>query len=79
MYKRQGYLSFQDEGTASGFPVLGYTAPIAVNNQIDFLAATPVMNQNNGNVTFKLHQDVYKRQEEGSSSICSGSCPVCAM
>ena len=49
-----GYLSFQDEGTASGFPVLGYTVPIAVNNQIDFLAATPVMNQNNGNVTFKL-------------------------
>ena len=44
-----GYLSFQDEGTASGFPVLGYTVPIAVNNQIDFLAATPVMNQNNGN------------------------------
>ena len=26
-----------------------------VNNQIDFLAATPVMNHNNGNVTFNLH------------------------
>lgn len=55
-----GYLSFQDEGTASGFPVLGYTVPIAVNNQIDFLAATPVMNQNNGNVTFKLHHTLTK-------------------
>lgn len=55
-----GYLSFQDEGTASGFPVLGYTVPIAVNNQIDFLAATPVMNQNNGNVIFKLHHTLTK-------------------
>ncbi len=55
-----GYLSFQNEGTASGFPVLGYTVPIAVNNQIDFLAATPVMNQNNGNVTFKLHHTLTK-------------------
>lgn len=55
-----GYLSFQDEGTASGFPVLGYTVPIAVNNQIDFLAATPVMNQSNGNVTFKLHHTLTK-------------------
>lgn len=55
-----GYLSFQNEGTASGFPVLGYTVPIAVNNQIDFLAATPVMNQSNGNVTFKLHHTLTK-------------------
>ena len=55
-----GYLSFQNEGTASGFPVLGYTVPIAVNNQIDFLAATPVMNQSHGNVTFKLHHTLTK-------------------
>lgn len=40
--------------------MLGYTVPIAVNNQIDFLAATPVMNQNNGNVTFKLHHTLTK-------------------
>ena len=44
----------QDKESSNGFPMLSYTVPTAENKQIDFLAATPVMNQNNGNVSFKL-------------------------
>ena len=52
--------SFQDKGTASGFPVLSYTVPTAENKQIDFLAATPIMNQNSGNISFKLYHTLTK-------------------
>ena len=52
--------SFQDKETTSGFPVLSYTVPTAENQQIDFLASTPVMNQNNGNVSFKLRHTLTK-------------------
>jgi len=54
------YLSFQNKETASGFPVLSYTVPEAENDQIDFLAATPILNQNNGNVSFKLRHTLTK-------------------
>lgn len=40
--------------------MLSYTVPTAENKQIDFLAATPVMNQNNGNVSFKLRHTLTK-------------------
>lgn len=53
-------LSFQDKGTASGFPVLGYTVSPVEADQMDFLAATPVMNRNDGNVSFKLHHTLTK-------------------
>ena len=35
----------QDKESSNGFPMLSYTVPTAENKQIDFLAATPVMNQ----------------------------------
>ena len=52
--------SFQDRGTAKGFPVLTYIVPVGENNQIDLLAATPVMNQNKGNISFKLYHTLTK-------------------
>ena len=52
--------SFQDKKTTSGFPVLSYTVPTTEYKQIDFLAATPIMNQNNGNVSFRLHHTLTK-------------------
>ena len=50
----------QDKESSNGFPMLSYTVPTAENKQIDFLAATPVMNQNNGNVSFKLRHTLTK-------------------
>ncbi len=58
--EKNNSLSFQDEETASGFPVLGYTVPVVVNEQIDLLAATPVMDRNEGNVSFKLYHTLTK-------------------
>lgn len=52
--------SFRNKVTTSGCPVLDYTAPAAEKDQIDFLAATPVMNQNDGNVSFKLYHTLTK-------------------
>ena len=48
----------QDKESSNGFPMLSYTVPTAENKQIDFLA--PVMNQNNGNVSFKLRHTLTK-------------------
>lgn len=52
--------SFLNKGTTTGFPELSYTVPAAEKDQIDFLAATPVMNQNDGNVSIKLYHTLTK-------------------
>lgn len=53
-------ISFPDKETASGVPVLSYTVPEAENDQIDFLIASPVMDRNNGNVSFRMHHALTK-------------------
>ncbi|MCM0340536.1 fimbrillin family protein [Bacteroides fragilis] len=53
-------ISFLGKETATGFPVLSYTVPKAENDQIDFLVASPVMDRNNGNVSFRLHHALTK-------------------
>lgn len=57
-------LSFQDKGTAKGFPVLHYTVSSAEDEQIDLLAATPLLNQTNklngGIVSFKMNHVLTK-------------------
>ena len=53
-------ISFQEREASNGYPVLSYTVPTAANEQIDFLAATPVMNQNSGRVSFQLRHALTK-------------------
>lgn len=49
---------------AKGFPTLSYTVPSAENNQVDLLAAVPLMNQgyadNSGTVKFRLKHAMTK-------------------
>ena len=57
-------LTFQEKTTASGFPTLKYTVPVAEADQIDLLAAIPLMNRNyttsNKTVKFQLNHALVK-------------------
>lgn len=46
--------------TDKGYPVLTYTVPQAEADQVDLLAAAPIMNQNKGNVDFKMQHALTK-------------------
>ena len=43
-----------------GYPSFTYTTPTAEADQVDLLAATPIINQNGGSVDFKMQHALTK-------------------
>lgn len=50
----------QSNATDKGYPILTYTVPQAEASQIDLLASVPIIDQNKGNVNFKMQHVLTK-------------------